>query len=76
MGIQWYSMTAHQTPYEPCRKAGWSIGNWAAFASLPHVRSFHPHCRFTLIYSLVNNPGRSPRQKGRNRKFGLTEAIP
>jgi hypothetical protein len=57
MGIQWYSMTAHQTPYEPCRKACWSIDDWAAFPSLPHVRSFHPHCRFTLIYSLVNNPG-------------------
>jgi hypothetical protein len=25
---------------------------------------------------LVNNPGRSSRQKGRNRGFGLTEAIP
>jgi hypothetical protein len=43
MGIQWYSMTAHQTPYEPCRKAGWPIDDWAAFPSLPHVRSFHPH---------------------------------
>jgi hypothetical protein len=56
MGIQWYSMTAHQIPFEPCRKAGWSIETG------PRTPVCLTYDRFTLIYSLVNNPDRSPRQ--------------